>query len=228
MTDIGASENSQSQEKPDDQGPIVAGPGQYHRVMRYLMCIGMIAFGAWFGYDGWVGWPRMNEQIRTLKAAQQKAINSGDKVQAKMIYDQLSRLNNGEEKNDANIWLQKALCVVLPILGIGILVRALYRSRGRYRLEGTTLTVPGHPPVPFENITEIDRRLWDKKGIAYIHYDLGDGRKGRILLDDFIYDRPPTDAIYERIEAYVDPDRASRTETDSESTDAQAQKSESP
>jgi hypothetical protein len=181
--------------------PIVATAGQYYRNMRYLMCVGLIAVGIWFGYDGFVGYPQKNRQIAELKQLHEQAARNGEQVKAAQLLEQLKQL--GDEKTDWDMMLQKVLCVALPALGIGILVWALYRSRGEYRLEGNLLYVPGKPPVPFENITEIDRHLWDRKGIAKIHYDLGDGRKGKLTLDDFVYERPPTDAIFERIERFV-------------------------
>jgi len=100
--------------------------------------------------------------------------------------------------------MQKILCFSLPPLGIILLIRALHNSRGEYRLENNALSVPGHPTIDLSNITEVDRRLWDRKGIAFILYEK-DGRQGRIRLDDFVYDRPPTDLIFQRIEQFVTP-----------------------
>jgi hypothetical protein len=227
MTDA-AAEQSEKPEQPDkapdaDQstGPIVARAGRYYRNMRYLMFVVFIGMGAWFGYDGWVGWPRMNEQIRKLKDEQSRFVV--DPVRNKQINDQLKTLNNGEERNDASIFFQKFLCVALPALGIFVLGRALYKSRGEVRLEGQTLSIPGHPPIPFENITEIDRRLWDKKGIAYIHYDLGEGRSGRALLDDFLYEQAPIDAIYKRVEAFVAPEEEDKDEAKPDAAEGEIQ-----
>lgn len=194
-----------AEQTPNPNAPVVARAGRYYRNMRYLMAVLLVGMGAWFGYDGFVAWPKMNVQIRDLTAQREAAVRAGDKAKSEQLLTELNKLNKGKEKTDWDIGLQKFLCFTLPPLGLFILIRALYNSRGEYRLEGTTLSVPGHPPVPFENITEIDRRLWDRKGIAYISYDLGNGQKGRLKLDDFLYDRPPTDEIFNRIEAYVSP-----------------------
>ena len=84
-----------------------------------------------------------------------------------------------------------------------ILAFALYNSRGQYRLRDEILNVPGHPPVPLDAITSIDKTYWDRKGIVFINYELPNGKAGKVRLDDFIYQRPPTDEIYKRIEAYT-------------------------
>ena len=100
----------------------------------------------------------------------------------------------------------------MPSLGLALLIWTLYRSRGEYRLSGHTLYVPGHPPIPLESIVKMDKTLWDKKGIAWIEYALpssdgpADPTGSRTLkLDDFVYDRDPTDAIVERIEQIIAP-----------------------
>lgn len=202
MTDI-PSESMPTSEIEGTPQPdlIIAGPGSYYRNTRYVMLIVLVGMGLWFGYDGYVGWPKLNQQIKELEIKRDQN-NLNVSVQKETI-EELKKL--GSPKTDMDILFQKILAFTLPPLGIAMLLRALHRSRGQYRLEGNVLTVPGHPPVPFENITQIDRHLWDKKGIAYLHYDLGNGQQGRLTLDDFIYDRPPTDQIFERIEKFVSP-----------------------
>jgi hypothetical protein len=174
-------------------GPIVAKAGRYYRVARYLMTLLLIAYGAWSIYDGfysWPNWPITHPRERP--------------------------------KTDTDIALNKILGVVLPPVGIGVLVWALYSSRGQYRLENGLVTVPGHPPVPLDKIQSVDRELWDRKGIAYIEYDLSEspqqrtrgntgapvayegvkkGATGTFKLDDFVYERDPTDQIFKIIEA---------------------------
>ena len=104
--------------------------------------------------------------------------------------------------SDSDIRLQKILAVALPIAAALMLAWALYNSRGEYRLTGNILSTPGHPNVPLEDMIAVDKARWDRKGIAYIAYK-NSASKGRIRLDDFIYDRDPTDEIYKRIEAHM-------------------------
>ena len=67
-----------------------------------------------------------------------------------------------------------------------------------------TSFAPGHPPIPFTAIRELDKRRWDRKGIAIVKYEV-EGRGGVVTIDDFLYDQTPTDAIYDRILKYVSP-----------------------
>jgi hypothetical protein len=162
---------------PADPTPalVVAKAGRYYRVARYLMTLLLMGYGAWSIYDGFVSWPNWPVTHPLEKP-----------------------------KTDTDIMLNKVLGVLLPPMGLIILGWAIYSSRGEYRLENGVLHVPGHPPVPLENIHSINREAWDRKGIAYVDYDLGDSStkaaKGTFKIDDFVYEREPADQIFKAIE----------------------------
>lgn len=167
---------------PVADAPIVARGGRYYRVTRYIFSAALIAMAAWFGYDGFVKYPRDNKL---------HYLHVGDPAKYPQDYPQ---------HDPTSIRLQKQLAAVLPFVAVGLLSWTLYNSRGAYRFAGDVLSVPGHPDVPLESITQIDKSKWDRKGIAYLDYALPTGQKGRMKLDDFVYDRPPTDRILEAIE----------------------------
>lgn len=170
-------------------GDIIAGASRTYRLKWCAMGILLLAAGWWFLYDGYVGYPAENEQAR------QKAVADGKPLP--------ERLHSAHD-----MWLQKVLGVALQPVGLLGLFWAIYSSRGAYRLSGTTLSVPGHPPVPFEGIRVIDKSKWDRKGIAYLEYEVP-GSAGaatrRLALDDYLYEREPTDEILARVEAAVAP-----------------------
>ncbi len=176
--------------------PIVARAGRYFRNTRYLMALLVLGFGIACIYDGWVGWPRQNLKRQRVEAELKAAQRRGDQAAVERLTPQ-----RGEIKTATDLMIQKALGVALPPLAVLLLVRALYVSRGEYRLEAGVLHVPGHPPIPLASITAVDRKLWDRKGILYFEYRLEDGAAGRVKLDDFVYARGPTDAIVEQIKA---------------------------
>jgi len=163
--------------------PIVARGATYYRVTRYIFSLVLLVMGAWFAYDGYVNWPRQNE-LHLLH-----------------VRDPVANPKDSPSRDSASIGLQKFLGVALPIAGVGLIAWTLYSSRGAYRLAGDVLSVPGHLDVPLAGITQIDKSKWDRKGIAKLDYELPTGQKGRLTLDDFVYDRPPTDRILEAIEA---------------------------
>ena len=161
---------------------ISARGGTYYRVTRYIFSALLLAMGGWFAYDGFVTYPRDNA------------------MHLLHVRDPAKYPKDYPTHNAASIRLQKILGFTLPVVGVGLLGWTLYNSRGAYRLAGDVLSVPGHPDVPLSGITQIDKSKWDRKGIAHLSYTLSDGRSGRLTLDDFVYDRPPTDRILETIE----------------------------
>jgi hypothetical protein len=179
---------------------ITAKAATYYRMTRYIMFAMLVGFGVWFAYDGYVGWPRDNERFAALSLQIDQANAAKDMTRVGELSTQRSEL---KQHTPTDIRLQKVLAFVMPVLGIGALCWALYNSRGAYRLAGDRLLTPGHPEVPLDRIVRIDRGLWDRKGIAYVYYDLGGAGEKRLKLDDFVYDRKPTDDIFERVERYV-------------------------
>jgi len=180
--------------EPLTGGPVIAKAGRYYRVARYLMTLLLIGYGCWSIYDGFFSWPRW-----TIDHPDEKP------------------------KTDTDIMLNKVLGVALPPMGIFIVVWALYNSRGEYRLEDGVVYVPGHPPIPLDSIHSVNHELWDRKGIAYVEYDLShapapppkgagptvgpvkyegvtQGQRSTFKLDDFVYEREATDKIFKAIE----------------------------
>jgi hypothetical protein len=162
------------------RGDVVARASMEYRVKRYLMVALLVGWGVWSLYDGYVRYPTENEQaLRNTPGLEKKPHTTTD------------------------IMLNRWIGYVLPPVGLALLAFAQYNSRGRYELRGQVLNVPGHPPVPLDAIRAIDKTDWDRKGIAYLDYELANGTKGRLRLDDFIYERQPTDDIFKRIEDYT-------------------------
>ena len=117
------------------------------------------------------------------------------------VYEATDRMRVDPESVVARLADWHAHAKSRPVAGIGLLAWTLYNSRGAYRLSGDVLSAPDHPDVPLASITQIDKSKWDRKGIAKLDYELATGQKGTVTLDDFVYDRPPTDRILEEIEA---------------------------
>jgi hypothetical protein len=159
---------------------VVARAATYYRMTRYFMVLMLFGYGVYSIIDGFYRYPRDNA---AAKAAGKDVLpHPGLDVPFNQVFG-----------------------IILPPLSIVMLVYCLRKSRGEIRFDGNILTAPGHPPVSLENITALDQRLWDRKGIAYIDYDIGNDQKGRITLDDFIYDRDPIDEIHKRITNYLSP-----------------------
>ena len=185
---------------PASTAPLVARASTEYRVKRYIIVVMLIAMGLWFGYDGFIGWPRENERIKQIGTEIEVARKANDEARTKALDAERTTL---KQHSDLDLAFQRILFFALPPVGLFVLGWSLYQSRGAYRLADQILSVPGHPPIPLDMIRSIDKTDWDRKGIAYVNYELPNGAKGAARLDDFIYERKPTDDIFKRIEEYT-------------------------
>lgn len=196
---------------PDVPDEIIARAGRYYRWTRYIISVGLlIGWGSLAVKDGFFVWPAELEKAKKLE-------ESGSHAEVK-------------PHSETDIRFQQVLGLTMPPLGLALLIWTLYNSRGQYRLSGHTLYVPGHPPVPLESIVKLDETLWAKKGIAWIEYALpaGEGpadpalESRELKLDDFVYERAPTDAIVERIKQIIAPELGEEPAADTSHQEASA------
>jgi hypothetical protein len=182
---------------PPQTGDIVAKPDRRYQLKWLIMGLALLAWGGWSLYDGYVRYPRMNAE----------AIADADR-QGKPRPEKLPH-------GGYDIPLNKLIGWALQPAAILAIAWTLYRTRGEYRLshDGTTLHAPGHPPVPLDNIREIDKTKWERKGVAQLTYEVPQaaGKTARLTLDDYMYEREPTDEILRRIEAALLPGEAPAT-----------------
>jgi len=167
-----------SEENPIASAPagiVTARAGAYYRNARFLLALGVLLYGAWNIYDGFVGWPHDNDMAR------------------KQGFDKMPH-------SDTDLLFNRVLGIGLPPGAVLLVWWTLHNSRGEFRLEGQVLNAPRHPPVPLANIESLDKAQWDRKGVAVVTYKLADGRAGKFKLDDFVYQREGIDEIYRRIE----------------------------
>jgi hypothetical protein len=161
-------------------GAIIAKPARDYRWKRYALVLVLLGYGLWSIHDGFFKYPQDNAENERLYPG--------------------SKPPHGQ----FDIPLNQALGIALPPLSLLFLAWVFYNSRGTYRLEGDTLNVPGHPPIPLNAMRKINRAKWDRKGIAYVEYQIpGMTKGGRFKLDDFIYEREPTDQIFAAVELAV-------------------------
>jgi len=195
-TEADSETSASTQPKPLPAQPIVAKAGSYYRNMRYLICALCVFMGAWFLYDGMVGYPAKNKKVDDVAAKRDAAT---DPTEIATYSAELTKL--GEKHPEGDLKNQKIIGSILPFVGFALLGYWLYKSRGEYRLENDVLTVPGHPPIPINAVQAIDTSSWEKKGIAQVNYNTAAGHQGKITLDDFVYERQPIDDIYDTLVA---------------------------
>lgn len=188
-----------------DNDAIVAPADQRYRAKHLLFAIIIFVVGFWFAYDGWIAWPRHNTTLHALESQRDAAKRAGNDAKYEELKAKIGDMH--KEYTDWDLGLQRAIALVLPFLGIGYGIWTHLATRGQYRLSGNSLEVPGlDDAIDLVDIERIDRSKWDRKGIAIIYYQAHHPQRMRtIKLDDFAYQRKPTDEILERIQNFLAP-----------------------
>src|SRR5438093_8726369 len=134
---------------------IVAEPAPGYRWKHMILSVGLIIFGLWFAYDGWVRWPNENARAAQVQRDKDKANEEHDTAKVEQLAKELEQLS---VHTQADLLIQKILALVLPAAGIFWGVWTIRETRGFYRMTADTLEVPGHPAITFDDIRRIDKR----------------------------------------------------------------------
>jgi hypothetical protein len=182
-----------------------------HQLWR-LTIIAVITNGLalWSFYDGIVAYPAQQERA-TVYEELQKQGEEGDQDAFQRWIDTCaqrgwSTANPGEAKTDADIQMQYLQGTVAGLIGLAVLTNLL-RTLGRtMTADRTELKSNWGPRFKFSEVVQIDKKKWDNKGIAKLRYQQ-EGKTRTFVLDDYKFERPPTDEMLRRIEAVAGVDK---------------------
>jgi hypothetical protein len=166
-----------------------------------LFCIG---FGLYCLYDGMVGYPGQRERALAFKNLEEEGrLEEWPEYAAKRDW---KPYNPGEPKTEAQITAQFFMMAICGVAGLLVLTHVLM-SCGRWiEMDESGLRSSRGQEAKFDQVAKIDKKKWDNKGIAKVHYQVNGGTKV-FTLDDFIYDRPTTDNILRQLESRVGVDK---------------------
>lgn len=165
---------------------------------KLLLALLLMGFGAWFGFDGLVGWPKSNERWRvhqSVKSEQGKweEIAKAKGWNAEPPHRQYER---------GDIIGQYVMGSICGAIGLVSLLYWLSQIRRSLRIDDDVVTTPSGVRVPFSAISGVGKKLWEAKGIAKVRYTL-EGKQGEFVVDDYKFDTKPARQILEEIEKRV-------------------------
>lgn len=174
---------------------------------RFLfMGLAAIGFSLWSLYDGAIGYPR--EQERAVKWEKDYLDRPNEEwiafAEEQGWSTSIPKNPKTEEEYRTSIASQYAMFVVAGLVGL-YLVSIPLRARGRW-IESTEdgVTSSWGQSFKFDDVVNLEKRQWKNKGIAKVTY-VENGRKRRLVIDDYKFDRYKTDAILYELEQRIDP-----------------------
>jgi hypothetical protein len=154
----------------------------------------LIGFSLWFLFDGLVGYPRSNERWDAHESLKGK---SGE--WEKLCLARGWKTEPPHKRFEQEDFIgQYVFAGLMGAMGIFSLIYWLRARRSVLRSDAEAVFSPSGTRVPYESITQVDRRKWKSKGLATVFYSL-DGVKGRFVLDDAKYEPAGLDVILEDI-----------------------------
>lgn len=169
---------------------------------NYLLRLGGIALaccavGFWFLYDGAIAYPRQRTRaVRYLEFVENDQLERWEEFATEQGW---STEDPGEPKSEYDIAFQYV------IGGLSLSVSVFYMLaflsyRGRWiEMNEDGLRTNGGKVVAFHEITAVDKRRWDDKGIVKISF-AGEQGKGRLVLDDWKFEDEPIEAMLKAVE----------------------------
>ena len=179
--------------------PLRARISNGYRGRLALIGLGLTAFGCWALYDGFIGYPAKAEVFAQLQQMQEER---EDWATGWATYAQErgyeTNPNKVKELNAKDIWTQHVMAgICLPIGGFFLF--NFLRSGGR-TVEADENGIRGREgSAAWDDVSDLDDSRWRTKGIARVQFKKPDGTEGKILLDDWKFDREPTVEIHDLV-----------------------------
>jgi hypothetical protein len=166
------------------------------RKQKLFVALFMIAFGAWFTFDGAFVWPRNNERFLKFEEFEKANDKEGWKAFARERGWNPKRPEKLHSQSEINgQFLYGGLCALVGLITLGYWAQQVRRT---LKLDDEAVTSPAGTRVPFESITGLGLKKWDSKGLAKVRYEIG-GRQGEFVVDDYKFDTDTTRKILEEI-----------------------------
>lgn len=168
-----------------------------------VMCL---AFGAYFWYDGSVGYPRKNEiraAFDNYLADHDGKSDGWDESVADKGWpgvNDIPKLPEGEKvvHTQDSIDQQFHMAYICLALGAAALVNVFMKIGRKIKADGEAYYTPKGAKVPYADIYRLDKRKWNNKGLATAYYKV-DGEEKKTTLDVLMF--PKADEVMTLVEA---------------------------
>lgn len=183
----------------------------------YVRKVGILAamflgISLWFLYDGFVAYPKQKlvfdefEKFKQSNVPPAKMEERWNQYAKEKNFPLFNDGKPGKNHSDLDIYTQRVLGFILLPLGL-LFAWGTVRLVGRWissNEEG--LTTSWGQSALFSQITLFNKDRWKSKGIAVVYYQ-ADGKKRRLVLDDWKYDRKATQIIVDEVQSRLQPDQ---------------------
>ena len=185
-----------------------------YRIRFGIIAIALLAFSAYCFYDGAVAYPHQKEIYETyisLRASgnvnwasewEKKAAEFGVAAEAP------------KERSQNDIYTQYGMGAIVLVGGV-LFAGYWFAIGGRFVEADDEGLADNKVKVKWDSLKSVDNSRWESKGIAVVHYQ-NEKAKGRIVLDDWKFDRDSTLDIHKLVAEHLGQDAGNEDESEAE------------
>ena len=226
-TESEPTDGSQAEIKPAGEAKARISAG--YRIRIGVLALGLLGFGAWAAYDGFVGYPQHNEVVDTYvdrlnevreqypETWKEKWPDIAVKEDMLADYSSFAEVEGGQDgepvklvgkyKTQSDIYWQYGMMGAAVPLGLFFLMGWFTAPSRWIAMVEDGLTSSRGDVAPFDKIFKLNKERWWKKGIAVVYYKTEQDEERTLTLDDWKYEREPTEQMLETVEARLEPDQ---------------------
>lgn len=165
---------------------------EWRRRMLFMFFM-IFGIGAWFLSDGYIYWPNEGARYDAFTKIADDLIESGEATDVESSSVRLAWQRHAKEqgyspgipseRTKSAIREQRMIGWVMTVGALLFAFWVTWNHTRSIRAEGDVIIGASGERVQLDEIVEVDRKKWAKKGIAYGIY-LVDGKRRRLVLDD--------------------------------------------
>lgn len=189
-----------------------------------IVLLMLLGSSAWFFYDGAVAYPKYNVKADAYVEIQR--VYQADENLVKEKWKACAIENHWDpedvpkkRKDEAQQFRWGTGLLIISVIFLLWMLREMHRVilSDDEKFIGIARTIPPFNAlreVRYESVFGIDKRRWDKKGIAVVFYKTDSGSRAAVIVDEYKY--AGSERILERCEAVIEEKKsrkAANTET---------------
>ena len=176
-----------------------------------LIAIVCLGFGLYCLYDGFVAYPAELIRSTAFYDLEKRGEGESDGISFASQWEALAAENGWSidkpKKKPAiiqsDILWQYGMAAIAFMIGFPVLFNFFKTRNSWLESDGHAVTTSWGQTMELAQVEMVDKKKWEKKGIAKVTYE-SNGQRAKMVIDDFKYEREPVGEILSQIESQVD------------------------
>lgn len=168
-----------------------------YAVRMSLIIVVFTGFTLWCIYDGLVAYPRINRELDALQK-KREAEAAEQTMAVPHAVQHTEGLKPSDRKSEWDIRTQFIMAAICVLIVGPVAARLAWAWPRGMTADADGFRATSGDLIAYSAIKRIDKRKWNRKGIAVVHYECN-GKRRRTRIDDWIF--RGGEAVLQEVEA---------------------------